>query len=240
MGNFYLLGHVKGKQPSLGGQFYNTVLPTIFVAALIWLASTMYFGGLLGTPALDIESFSTVQKIIAIVIFIVIWVLLMGLTFMQKNIPAMIVFFVAAAIFGIVSSFAVSYASADIGEELARTLFITSAVIGVVATGGAMVLGIFLRDKIAKHYCLFFIAFGILFGIMQAIMVAIFGYSDTLVNFLMLGYIFGVIVFDAATLPGKIKRGYWMMATIDIFIDFVMMVTRIFALLSSTAGKKKK
>jgi FtsH-binding integral membrane protein len=240
MGDFYYFGHVKGRQPTIGKDFYTKVLPTMFIAALIWLFSTMYFGGLLGTPAIDLSTFTLTEIIIAIVIFIIIWVLLIGFAFMKKNTAAMIVFFIASVFNGIVQSFIVSYVSADIGLELARSLFVTSAVIGVFATGGAMALGYSLRDKISKHYCLLFMLFGFLYGIMEVVMLLIFGYNNLLVDFLMLGWIFGIIVFDAATLPGKIKRGYWMMAAIDVFFDYVMMVMRIFILLSNLSSKKKK
>ena len=240
MGHFFYFGHVKGKQPTLDNQFYTKVLPTMFFAAILWFLSTLYFGGLLGTPALDLTDFFSTQIIIALCVFIGVWILLFIFTFLKVNLLAMIFFFIAAIFAGIFQSFLFSYVAADLGEELARSLFMTSALIGVFATGGATILGLMLKDKISKHYCWYFILFGILYSLLEVVMIAIFGSSNFIVDFLMFGYIFGVIVFDAATLPGKIKRGYWMMATVDIFFDFVTIVLRIFVLLSNLTKKKKK
>lgn len=241
MGNFYYFGHVKGKQPSLDSEFYSKVLPTMFAAAILWLLSTLYFSGLFGVPALDPTTFSMPQIIIALCIFVGVWILLMVFTFLRVNFIALILFLISAAGSGVLFSFLVSFVADDLGEELARTLFLTSAVIGVFATGGAMTLGILLKDKISKHYCWYFLLFGLLFGVLEVVIIAIFGVGENnvVVDLLMFGYLFGVMVFDAATLPGKIKRGYWMMAVIDIFFDFVGMVLRIFMILSKLAKKKK-
>ncbi|UYP44850.1 hypothetical protein NEF87_001135 [Candidatus Lokiarchaeum ossiferum] len=242
MGNFYYFGHVKGKQPALDNEFYSKVLPTMFVAALLWLLSTLYFSGLFGAPALDLTTFSIPQIIIALCVFVGVWILLMIFTFLRVNLIAMVLFFISALGSGVLLSFVVSFVAEDLGEELTRSLFITSALIGVFATGGAMALGILLKDKISKHYCWYFLLFGILFGVLEVVIIAIFGEGENniVVDLLMFGYLFGVMVFDAATLPGKIKRGYWMMAVIDIFFDFVGMVLRIFMILSKLASKKKK
>lgn len=240
MGTFYYFGHVKGKQPTLDNKFYTHVLPTMFVAAIIWFFSTLYFAGMLGTPALDLSTFQTTEILIALGIFLVIWILLIIFTFLKVNIIAMILFFIAAAFNGIMFSFLVDYVGSDIGDELATTLFTTSALIAVFATGGAMLLGFLFKDKIAKHFCWYFLLFGILYALFEIVVQLIFGTGNLVIDFLMLGYIFGVMIFDSATIPGKIKRGFWMMAVIDIFFDFVAMVLRIFIILSRLTQKKKK
>ena len=173
MGNFYFFGHVKGKQPSLDDQFYTKVLPTMFFAAILWFLSTLYFSGLLGTPALDLTTFSLTEILIALGVFIGVWVLLFIFTFLRVNLIAMVLFFITAAFAGVMQSFLVSYVAADLGEELAITLFTTSALIGVIASGGAMVVGLIFKDKISKHYFWYFILFGLLYGLMEVIMISI-------------------------------------------------------------------
>jgi hypothetical protein len=239
MGNFYYFGHVKGKQPSLGNDFYTKALPTMFVAAIIWFLSTLYFSGLLIAPALDLTTFEVTEILIALGVFIAVWILLIIFVFLRVNLIAMILFFIAAAFAGIMQSFLVAYVAEDLGEDLTRTLYIASTLIGVLATGGATALGLLFKDKIAKHFCWYFLLFGILYGILEMVMINLFGGNTFVVDLLAFGYIFGVIVFDAATLPGKIKRGYWMMAVIDIFFDFIAMVLRVFIMLTNLTKKKK-
>jgi hypothetical protein len=167
MGQFYYFGHVKGKQPTLDNKFYTVVLPTMFLAAVIWMLSTLYFAGIMGTPALDLTTFSPTEILISLGVFVGIWILLLIFTFLKVNIIGMGLFLIAAAMTGILQSFAVSYVAQDLGEELTTALFMTSALVAVFATGGAMALGLMLKDKISKHYCLYFLMFGIMYGIME-------------------------------------------------------------------------
>jgi hypothetical protein len=67
----------------------------------------------------------------------------------------------------------------------------------------------------------------------------VFGASNLVIDLLMFAYIFGVVVFDAATLPGKIQNGYWMMAAVDLVFDLIMMIVRVFIILVNIVGKIK-
>lgn len=210
----------------------------MFIGAIIWFASCLYFGGYLGTPAYDETTITYSQVVTFFIAYAVVWILLLIFTFLRVNFIAAVLFFIAAGFTGFIVGFFLQWVSASIGMDLARTIFVTSSILAVGACTAAMLLGLAFKDTIAKHYCIIFILFGLFYTIFELLMIIIFNFNNLVIDLLIFGYIFVVIVFDTATLPGKIKRGYWMMAVVDIFFDFVAMLIRIFILLASSNRKK--
>lgn len=229
---FRFFGHVKGKQPVLGEEFYSKALPTLFVGTIIWLVSTLYCAGYVGFPGYDIFAATGYDILVFIIAFIGLWILLFIFAILRVNSFAMVVFFVIAGYTGVIHGILLSVLEmAGIDPILAEQLFFTAVVAGVIATAGAMSLGIMYKDQITKHYCIAFLVFGLCIGVMELLVRILFGWSDVsniLIEVVGLVYIFGVIVFDAAVLPAQVKRGYWMMAVINVFFDMIAMILKLF------------
>jgi hypothetical protein len=240
MSQFYYFGHVKGRQPILGDDFYFKALPTMFIGAIIWFATTLYYAGYLWAPAFSILSLTSQATIIYFVVYIILWISMIIFAFLRINTIAAVLFWGAAGFSGFMMSFFLHWTAGEIGIDLAKNLFNTSALLAVGASGGAMLLGFKFKDRIGEHFCIIFMLFGIFYTIFELMIIMLFGYSNWIVDILMFGYIFGVMVFDAATIPGKIQSGYWMMAVIDIFFDFIAMLFRIFIILIRIYGKARR
>jgi len=240
MGSFYYFGHVKGNQPALGDEFYSKVLPVMFISALIWFGTCLYFGGYLWAPAYDYALLSMDKIVVYLIVYVVAWFLLLIFCFLRVNVIAAGLFFVISGITGFFMGLLLMYVSESLTLEVARSLFLTSTLLALGASAAAMSLGLALKDRIAKHYCLIFMLFGLFYTIFEVLMIVIFGYNNLIIDLLMFGYIFAVMVFDTATLPGKIQRGYWMMAAVDLFFDFVTMLIRIFILLVASSGRSRR
>jgi hypothetical protein len=240
---FRFFGHVHGKQPALGQEFYSKVLPTLFIGTIIWLVSTLYFAGFLIPNPYDLVSASGYDILVFIIAFIGLWILLFIFAILRLNTVAMVLFFAIAGFTGVIHG-VLLYVIGLIGIDpiLAEQLFFTAVVAGVIATAGAMSLGFMYKDQITKHYCIAFLVFGLCIGVMELLVTIIFGWGDTssiLIDFIGLIYIFGVLVFDAAVLPAQVKRGYWMMAVINIFFDMIAMILKLFFFLLRLKGGQR-
>lgn len=235
--NFKYFGHISGKQPALGEDFYTKALPTMLVGFIIWLGAVLYYGGLLWADPYDLFSVTPTQLIVFIVAYIVVWVVLFISCLLRGNLVAMIFFFIMAGFSGFLYGFLIQYVAVYLGSEsLTRSIFFTAVLSGVIATVGAVSLGLIYKDKLTKHFCIAFLVFGICFAILEGIISLVFGNTierEIIIEFIAIAYIFGVLVFDAAVMPAQIKRGYWMMAVVDIFFDMIIMIIRIFLFLVS-------
>jgi hypothetical protein len=225
-------GHTNGKQPALGDEFYNKALPTMFVGMLIWLGTTLYCAGFIGTYSFDITTVSGWNLITFLIAYLIVAVLMFIFAILRVNFLAMIMFFGLTGFTGVMQGVFIGFIGDAIGDPLlAEQIFYVAVVAGVIATAGAVSLGLIYKDKITKHYCIAFLIFGLCIGIMELIVAVIFGGTNQyqlVMDVVGLVYIFGVLVFDAAVLPSQVKRGYWMLAVINIFFDMIAMILRLF------------
>lgn len=218
-------------QEPLGDEFYSKVLPTLFIGAIIWALTTLFFSGYItGTPIP-----TSLRFIIFLSIgYFGIWIVTMVFSARGQNETARGLFFIAAFFTGILNSYILTFAALEVGLQIARDLFAVASIVGVCATGTALAIGYMQRSKIKGNYFYSFLAFGLVAVVMEWILSIFFYNNNTVMILISLGmliWIFGVIVYDGATLPYKIAAGLWMMAVIDIFLDFVIVIIRIFVIL---------
>lgn len=218
------------EEEGLGIDFHQKALPTMFIGAFIWAFSAMFFSGYFGFPPLEMSGGLFIALIVG---YFGLWIVTTIYAARGQNHTAALLFYVAAFITGVLNSFVLYAAAAVIGLELAKFLFIISAVVGVFAVGGGLIIGLAFKDKIKGNFLWSFMIFGIVLIFMESI-VYMMGVTTPMmmgISALMLIWIMGVVVYDGATLPAKIRQGYWMIAVIDIFLDFIIVVIRIFVIL---------
>ena len=225
------------EEEGLGIDFHQKALPTMFIGAFLWAFSAMMFSGYFGFPALELG----IGLIIPIIIgYFAIWIITIIFAARGQNGTAALCFYAAAFLTGVMNSFILSSAAAVIGLELAQFLFVVSAVVGVFAVAGGLIIGLAFKDRIKGNFIRSFMIFGIILIFMEWVIYAL-GVTAPLmmgISALMLIWIMGVIVYDGATLPAKIRQGYWMIAVIDIFLDFVIVVIRVFIILVQIVGNR--
>jgi FtsH-binding integral membrane protein len=220
------------EEEGLGLDFHQKALPTMFIGAFIWAFSAMFFSGYFTSGILPLE-FGGGFIIATIIGYIGIWITTTIFAARGQNHTAALLFYAAAFITGLMNSFVLYAAAEVIGLELAMFLFVVSAVVGVFAVAGGLIIGLAFKDKIKGNFIWSFMIFGIVLIFMESI-IYMMGVTTPMmmgISGLMLIWIMGVVVYDGATLPAKIRQGYWMIAVIDIFLDFVIVVIRIFFIL---------
>ena len=220
------------EEEGLGLDFHQKALPTMFIGAFIWAFSAMFFSGYFTSGNLPLE-FGGGFIIATIIGYIAIWIATTIFAARRQNRTAAILFYAAAFITGLMNSFILYGAAALIGLELAKFLFVVASVVGLFAVAGGLIIGLAFKDKIKGNFLWGFMIFGIILILMESV-IYMMGVNTPMmmgISALMLIWIFGVIIYDDATLPAKIRQGYWMIAVIDIFLDFVIVVIRIFYIL---------
>lgn len=221
----------------------NKVLPVMFIGSVIWLLSSLFYGGYFMDVKLE---YGLIFGVTITSLYFATWAITILLAFYKRNRIATIMFFVSAWITGIVQAPLLAWASGLVGQEMANILFLASSIIGVFATGGGLLLGWILRlSKIGENTLnLVFATFGILAGltaIMEWILIMLYGFNHVIFwsSLAMLALIFLVIVWDGMRLMDNLAEGYWMLAVIDIFFDYVIVVVRVFIILvMALAGGK--
>ena len=66
----------------------------------------------------------------------------------------------------------------------------------------------------------------------QAISNVIFLLISTISNILIMVWLFGVIIWDGSMLSDNILEGKWMQSVVDIFLDLINVILRVFELLA--------
>ncbi|MHA1746246.1 MAG: hypothetical protein ACTSWW_09615 [Promethearchaeota archaeon] len=220
------------EEEGLGLDFHQKALPTMFIGAFIWAFCAMFFSGYFTSGNLPLE-FGGGFIITTIISYIGIWIATTIFAARRQNHTAALLFYIAAFITGLMNSFILYGAAAVIGLELATFLFVISSVVGVFAVAGGLIIGLAFKDKIKGNFLWSFMIFGIVLIFMESI-IYMMGVTTPMmmgISALMLIWIMGVVVYDGATLPAKIRQGFWMIAVINIFLDFVIVVIRIFFIL---------
>ncbi len=214
----------------LGNDFWYKTLPVLIIGMIIWMIATLLFSGFLGISAIPLSS---VVIITSIVLYIIFWILTIILAFMKKNWPSMITFFISSLFTGIISSSLLIWAAAIIALELVLGIFFVAFFVGLGVTIGLLIMGLFLRDRISQRWIYPLLLFGILLIVLEFSLVLLFGYNPFILitSILVLIWFFAVILWDGSRLPNTIEEGYWMIAVIDIFLDMVNVIIRIFIII---------
>jgi len=214
----------------LGNDFWYKTLPVLVIGMIIWIVFTLLFSGFLGASAISL-SFAAI--IISVVLYLLFWVLTIILAFMKKNLISMFSFFGASILTGILSSTLLIWASTIIRIDLVLGIFFTAFFVGIGVTVGLLILGLVLRGKISEKLIYPILLFGFLLLIIEISLILIFGYNPYILitSIFVLIWFFVVILWDGSRLPNTIEEGYWMVAVIDIFLDMVNVIIRIFIII---------
>ncbi|MFX1256569.1 MAG: hypothetical protein ACFFAN_01820 [Promethearchaeota archaeon] len=220
----------------LGNDFWYKTLPVLSLGMVIWAVATLMFSGILGTTIL---TFSMGIIIILIISYFLLWILTILLAFKKHNILSMLFFICASLNSGILSSSLLIWASTFFILEIVVGLFFIAFFVGLIVTISLCVLGIFLRDKISKNWIYPLILFGIIFITLEIFLIILFGSNPILLitSILVLIWFFGVIIWDGSQLPQTVNEGCWMLAVIDIFLDMINVIIRIFVIIVEMLSK---
>jgi len=214
----------------LGNDFYYKTLPVFLIGLIIWVGATIGFSGLVGPAILPL----TVGFIILlIVIYFVLWIVTIILALNRQNILSMLIFLFASLVSGMLSSTLLIWASAIFRLEIVLGLFFIAFVVGFLVTLGLLIIGLILRDKISQKWIYPLLLFGGILIILEISLIILFGFNPILLitSILVLIWLFGVILWDGSQLPETVSEGYWMLAVLNIFLDLVNVIIRIFIIL---------
>lgn len=217
-------------QRILGNDFWYKTLPVLVIGMILWVVFTLLFSGFLGAPAISL-SFTVI--IISVVLYLLFWILTIILAFMKKNLISMFSFFGASILTGVLSSTLLVWASTIIRIDLVLGIFLAAFFVGISVSVGLLILGLLLRGKISEKLIYPILLFGFLLLGIEVSLILIFGYNPYILitSIFVLVWFFVVILWDGSRLPNTIEEGYWMVAVIDIFLDLVNVIIRIFIII---------
>ncbi len=214
---------------ALGNDFWYKTLPVLTLGMIIWVIVTLLFGGFLGSAI----PLSLAIFIVSIVFYFIFWILTIILASMKKNLLSMLFFLVASFLSGVLSSSILIWASAILRFEVVMGIFVAAFLIGLGVTVGLLIMGLFLRSRISENWIYPLLLFGILLVTIEISLILLFGYNPYILitSILVLIWFFAVILWDGSRLPETIEDGYWMFAVIDIFLDLINVIIRIFIII---------
>ncbi len=214
---------------ALGNDFWYKTLPVLALGMGIWVIFTLLFSGFLGLAI----PLNLVVIIISIVFYIIFWILTIILASMKKNMLSMFSFFVASFLSGVLSSSMLIWASAILRLEVVLGIFFAAFFVGLGVTIGLLIMGLFLRSRISQNWIYPLLLFGLLLITIEISLILLFGYNPYILitSILVLIWFFAVILWDGSRLPNTIEEGYWMFAVIDIFLDLINIIIRIFIII---------
>jgi hypothetical protein len=214
----------------LGNDFWYKTLPVLIVGMIIWTLTTLIFSGIIG----PIQFRLTLGIVILLmVLYFILWIVTIILAMARQNFLSMIIFFNASMVSGMLSSTLLIWASAVLRLELVLGLFFIAFVVGLLVLIGLLILGLSLRERISDKFIYPLLLFGFILLVLEVSIILIFGFNPILLitSILVLIWLFGVILWDGSRLPETIEEGYWMLAALDIFLDLINVILRIFIIL---------
>lgn len=222
---------------SVSEDFWKKAVPVLFVGMVIWFVSTLLSGGYLGFPPimLNLQWF-----IVLIISYFVIWLVVFILAISKKNAIAMILFFVASWITGMLEFPILLWAVAEIGLENAQMIFFVASLSGVFATIGGLFIGFIFADRIGIRWYYVLLVLGILLIVLEIILTILYGFDNIIffTSILVVVWIFGVIIWDGSRLPEKIEEGNWMEVVVNIYFDLIIIIIRVFIIIVSSQRSK--
>ena len=150
----------------------------------------------------------------------------------------MIFFFAASLITGVLGSSILIWATSIVGEEIVLPLFFMASFIGLLVTFAILVLGLIFRDKIHENWIYPLLVFGFILVVLEFTLILIFGFNAVILvtSVLVLIWLFAIILWDGSRLPDIIDEGFWMLAVINLFLDLINVIIRIFIILVKILG----
>ncbi len=220
---------------TLGNDFWYKTIPVLALGMGFWFATSLTFSGLLGFTLIE---FTLGITILLIVMYLFFWIITIILAFYKKNILSMIFFFGASLITGILGSSILIWATSIVGEEIVLPLFFMASFIGLLVTFAILVLGLIFRDKIHENWIYPLLIFGFILVVLEFTLILIFGFNTVILvtSVLVLIWLFAIILWDGSRLPEIIDEGFWMLAVINLFLDLINVIIRIFIIIVKIIG----
>jgi len=215
----------------IGKDFWYKTLPVLTIGMIIWVVISLLFSGLLGFGVFILNSLAIF--IIVVILYFVFWIITIILAFMKKNFISMLSFFMASLLSGVLSSSLLIWASTIIRLELVLGIFFAAFFVGIGVTVGVLILGLFLRERISEKWLYPLLLFGLLLIIIEFSLILMFGYNPYILitSIFVLIWFFGIILWDGSRLPNTVEDGYWMLAVLNIYLDMINVIIRIFIII---------
>jgi len=222
---------------SISEDFWKKAVPVLFIGMVIWFVSTLLSGGYLGFPpiTLNLQWF-----VILIISYFILWLIVFILAISKNNAIAMVLFFIASWITGMLEFPILLWAVADIGLETAKMIFFVASLSGIFATIGGLLIGFIFARRIGIRWYFVLLIFGILLMILEIILIVLYGFNTVIffTSILVVIWIFGVIIWDGSRLPERIEEGHWMEVVINIYFDLIIIIIRLFIIIVSSQRSK--
>lgn len=220
---------------SLRDIFFSRCIPTLFLGMVLWMFSTLSFGGVLAPLSLNLPIL-----IGSYIGYFIGWIAVLVLASKRENTAAMLVFFATSFISGIVQAPIILWASSMLGStRAAGELFFIASIMGVLATAGALFAGRHFGKRISGQLMRTALIGMLILIVAESILMWIYGFNTIILwtSIIMFGLLFITILYDGAHLKEMVEHS-WMMAVAVVFIDVMVMIIRIFIILVSLLSNR--
>ena len=216
--------------------FFSKCVPVLTIGMILWMVSTLAFGGVL------FEGFTLGSStyIAGLVGYFVGWIATFFLAYRRENTAAMILFFVTTFATGIIEAPIIMWASYMLASpQMAYNLFLIASIMGVLATGGALLIGRYLGRRIPQRLWVGAFVLLIILVPTELIILWVVGFNQAIfwTSIVMFVLIFITILYDGAHLKESIEFS-WMLPVMNIFLDLVVMIIRIFIIIVSIVSDR--
>lgn len=221
---------------SLRDIFFSKCIPALFVGMVLWMFSTLAFGGILG-PVLRLDPPILIGSYFG---YFIGWIAVLILASKRENNAAMLVFFATSFVSGIVSAPIIMWANEMLrSTRLAGELFFIASIMGVLATAGALFAGRYFGKRISGQLMWSALIGILILSVTEPILMWIFGFNAVILgtSIIMFGLLFITVLYDGAHLKETVEHS-WMMAVARIFINLMAMIIRIFIILVSLLSNR--
>ncbi len=218
------------KYESLRDIFFSKCIPTLLVGMILWMFSTLSFGGVLAPLNLNVPII-----IGSYIGYFIGWIAVLVLASKRENTAAMLVFFATTFISGIIQAPIIMWASSMLGStRAAGELFFIASLMGVLATAGALFAGRYFGKRISGQLMWSALIGILILSVTESILMWIYGFNAVILwtSIIMFGLLFITVLYDGAHLKETVEHS-WMMAVAVIFVDLMVMIVRIFIILVS-------
>jgi hypothetical protein len=212
-------------------------LPVLIGGMIIWFFSTLFYGGYLGVPPLNLDLSG---KILLLIIYFGLWLFSFFLALTKNNLFAMITFFITSWVTGICQYPILVWVKELLGLDIARNLFFMASLFGILSTLAVFIMGYSLKGKIGGRYLISLSIFGLILVITEPILIFIFGFDEVIfiTSIGVLAYVFLTILIDGSRLQEKMENDEWMMITLRIFLDLIIVIIRVFIIFAKNKSTK--
>lgn len=224
-------------------KFFNGIgkfIIPLLLGLIIWIISTMYYGGLITGNYVEL---TTLEWIGYIILYFVVWIIAILLAVANQNIISFILYIVGSWITGFLESNIVIWSVLDegLGIDEAKNLLFMCTIIACVVIFIATFIGAYLRENTSIDTSSIgtnLIIFGFMIIVIEPIIIIRFGFdkyiiitSIIVILWTLLGAIHdGMSMFDK--LDGE--EDQWMLMTISVFLSIIIMAIRLFIIFAKS------